>query len=124
MNKWYENLNKSSLTPPAWVFGPVWGILYTLMLLSLILYLNTKYSRLGLILFGVQLVINLMWTFLFFEKKLICGSVINVAILNILVFLTFKEFRKSSIIASNLLIPYMIWILLALYLNVYICLNN
>lgn len=124
MNKWYENLNKSALTPPAWVFGPVWGILYTLMFLSLAIYLNTKYTRVGLILFVIQLIINLMWTSLFFEKKLICGSVINVVILNILVFLTFREFRKSSILASSLLIPYMIWILFALYLNVYICLNN
>lgn len=124
MNKWYENLNKSSLTPPAWVFGPVWASLYTLMGISLITYLNSGYTTRGLLLFGAQLIINLMWSGLFFGKRLICGSLINVAVMNILVFFTYLEFRKSSIIAANLLLPYMVWILLAAYLNLYICVNN
>ena len=124
MNKWYDNLKKSSLTPPAWVFGPVWSTLYTLMAISLLVYLNSKYTTLGLILFGAQLIINIMWSTLFFGKRLICGSLANVLIMNVLVFFTYKEFRKSSIIAANLLLPYMAWILLAAYLNWYICVNN
>ena len=124
MNKWYENLKKSSLTPPSYVFGPVWASLYTLMSISLLVYINSKYTTRGLILFGAQLVINLMWSGLFFGKRLICGSLLNVLIMNILVFLTYMEFRKSSAIAANLLLPYMVWILLAAYLNLYICVNN
>jgi benzodiazapine receptor len=124
MNKWYENLKKSSLTPPSYVFGPVWASLYTLMIISLIIYLNSNYTTKGLVLFGAQLVINLMWSGLFFGRRLICGSLLNVLIMNILVFLTFLEFRKSSAIAANLLLPYMVWILLAAYLNLYICINN
>jgi benzodiazapine receptor len=124
MNDWYKNLKKSSLTPPAWVFGPIWFTLYTMMTISLFFYLNSNYSRLGLVLFGAQLLINLTWSGLFFGKRLICGSLITVIIMNILVFLTYLEFRKSSITAANLLIPYMIWILLAMYLNFYICVNN
>jgi benzodiazapine receptor len=124
MNKWYENLKKSSLTPPAYIFGPVWASLYTLMAISLIIYLNSNYTTKGLILFGVQLGINLMWSGLFFGKRLICGSLINVLIMNILVFFMYLEFKKSSLIAANLLLPYMIWILLAAYLNLYICINN
>lgn len=124
MNKWYENLKKSSLTPPSCVFGPVWASLYTLMIISLIIYLNSNYTTKGLVLFSAQLVINLMWSGLFFGRRLICGSLLNVLIMNILVFLTFLEFRKSSAIAANLLLPYMVWILLAAYLNLYICINN
>jgi benzodiazapine receptor len=124
MNKWYENLKKSSLTPPAYVFGPVWVLLYILMAISLIIYLNSKYTTKGLILFGAQLVINVLWSKLFFDKRFICGSLINVIIMNILVFFTYVEFKKSSAIAANLLLPYMIWILLAAYLNLYICINN
>lgn len=124
MNKWYENLKKSSLTPPSWVFGPVWASLYTLMAISLLVYLNSKYTIVGLVLFGAQLIINIMWSTLFFGKKLLCGSFANALIMNILVFLTYREFRKSSLIAANLLLPYMAWILLALYLNLYICVNN
>jgi tryptophan-rich sensory protein len=124
MNKWYENLKKSSLTPPSYVFGPVWASLYTLMGVSLIVYLNSGYTTRGLILFGAQLAINLMWSGLFFGQRLICGSVLNVAVMNILVFFTYLEFKKSSAIAANLLLPYIAWILLAAYLNLYICVNN
>lgn len=124
MNKWYKNLKKSPLTPPSWVFGPVWASLYTLMGISLLVYLNSKYTTFGLILFGAQLILNIIWSTLFFGKKLLCGSFANVLILNVLVFITYREFTKSSLIAANLLLPYMAWILLALYLNWYICVNN
>jgi tryptophan-rich sensory protein len=106
------------------MFGPVWASLYTLMGISLIVYLNSGYTTRGLILFGAQLAINLMWSGLFFGQRLICGSVLNVAVMNILVFFTYLEFKKSSAIAANLLLPYMAWILLAAYLNLYICVNN
>lgn len=124
MNYWYDALKKSSLTPPAWVFGPIWTVLYTLMSISLIIYLRSNYTLYGLVLFGVQLVLNLVWSTLFFNKRLICTSALNNIVLNLLVFLTYQEFKKSSIIAANLLLPYMAWIALALYLNLYICLNN
>lgn len=124
MNKWYEDLKKSSLTPPAYIFGPVWASLYILMTISLITYFNSGYTTRGLILFGAQLIINLMWSGLFFGQRLICGSLINVIVMNILVFFTYLEFRKASRIAANLLLPYMVWILLAAYLNLYICVNN
>ena len=124
MNKWYDNLKKSSLTPPAYVFGPVWASLYTLMAISLLVYLNSSYTTKGLLLFGSQLVINLIWPGLFFGQRLICGSLLNVVVMNILVFFTYLEFRKSSIVAANLLLPYMAWILLAAYLNLFICVNN
>lgn len=124
MNEWYKNLKKSALTPPAYVFGPIWATLYLLMTISLIIYLNAGYTTRGLILFGAQLAINLMWSGLFFGRRLICGSLLNVLIMNILVFFTYVEFKKSSTIAANLLLPYMVWILLAAYLNLYICVNN
>lgn len=124
MNDWYKLLKKSSLTPPAYIFGPVWTILYILMAISLIIYLQSNYTTKGLILFVTQLIINLLWSQLFFGKRFICGSFINVIFMNILVFMTFQEFKKSSVIAAYLLIPYMIWIILAAYLNLYICVNN
>lgn len=124
MSDWYKSLKKSTLTPPSYVFGPVWTALYTLMIISLIIYLQSKYTTRGLTLFGAQLAVNLLWSPLFFGKQLICLSLVNVIIMNVLVFLTYIEFKKSSLIAANLLIPYMIWILLAAYLNLYICINN
>ncbi len=124
MSDWYKSLKKSALTPPSYVFGPVWTALYILMFISLIIYLQSNYTTRGLTLFGAQLAVNLLWSPLFFGKQLICLSFVNVIIMNILVFLTYIEFKKSSVLASNLLLPYMIWILLAAYLNLYICINN
>jgi benzodiazapine receptor len=124
MNRWYENLKKSSLTPPAWVFGPIWAILYMLLAVSLMIYLNSKYTTKGLILFGLQLAINLAWPYIFFGKKQICISLLNIFIINILIILTYIEFRKSSLLAANLLIPYILWLQLAEYLNFYICISN
>jgi benzodiazapine receptor len=124
MNEWYNNLKKSWLTPPSYVFGPIWASLYLLMTISLITYLNAGYTTRGLILFGAQLAINLMWSGLFFGQRLICGSLLNVIIMNVFVFFTYVEFKKSSQLAANLLLPYMVWILLAAYLNLYICVNN
>lgn len=124
MTDWYKSLKKSSLTPPSYVFGPLWTLLYILMIISLIIYLQSNYTTHGLVLFGAQLAVNLLWSPLFFGKQLICVSFINVIIMNILVFLTYIEFKKSSIKAANLLLPYMIWILLAGYLNFYMCIYN
>lgn len=121
---WYKNLNKSSLTPPSYVFGYVWPILYILIILSFVIYVNGKYTSKGIILYITQFILNLTWTKLFFEKGLICISFLHLAILNVLVFITYTEFIQSSWFAGNLLIPYMIWILFALYLNYYICVNN
>jgi benzodiazapine receptor len=124
MSDWYRLLKKSTLTPPSYVFGPVWTTLYILMIISLIIYLQSNYTTRGLTLFGAQLAVNLLWSPLFFGKRLLCISLVNVIIMNILVFLTYIEFKKSSVLASNLLLPYMVWILLAAYLNLYICINN
>lgn len=124
MNDWYQKLKKSSLTPPANVFGPVWGTLYALMGISIILYLLSKYTPTGIFLFILQLAVNLSWSDIFFRQKQLCTSAYVLFALNILVLFTFIEFRKSSLIAALLLLPYMAWILLALYLNIYICQNN
>lgn len=124
MMNWYTDLNKSKLTPPSYIFSPVWSVLYSLMLISIIIYLKSHYSIKGIILFLTQLIINLLWPILFFRYKYRCISLINLFILNIFVIFTIIEFNKSSPMASYLLYPYFIWILFALYLNFYICVFN
>lgn len=124
MKDWYKNINKSSLTPPNYVFGIIWPILYTLIGISFFVYINSFYTNKGLILFTIQLVLNLIWPYLFFEKRFLCVSLLNIILLNVFVFLTYNEFNKASTLSSQLLIPYMIWIFFAMYLNSYICFNN
>jgi len=124
-DKWYQTLNKSSLTPPSWVFGLVWPVLYIMIILSFLLYLKTKkYSKTGLFIYVFQFIVNLSWTTIFFKYQLLCTSMMILLILNIVGFFTYKEFNRVSILSSTLLIPYMIWILFALYLNLYICIYN
>ena len=124
---WYQSLNKPLFTPPAWLFSPVWIILYITLAISLILY-SIKYTEKkkswGYILFFTQLLVNLAWTPAFFGVKNIALALALIILLDILVVFTIFEFKKVSKTASRILIPYLIWILYATYLNFsYLILN-
>jgi tryptophan-rich sensory protein len=118
---WYKNLKKSTLTPPNWVFGVVWPVLYVFLGISWFLV----YQRNGeLKEFYIQLLLNLIWTRIFFYYKQVeLGFVIICAIL-FFTKKTYTRFLKINAIAAYLLIPYMIWLTFAGYLNGYIMLNN
>jgi len=102
----------------------VWTILYILIIISLIIYVRNKWSKYGLLLFIIQLILNIIWTTIFFRYRLICLSVIDLLLLIVLVCLMIKEFYRVNKYSGYILIPYLIWLLLALYLNIYICLYN
>jgi len=127
MNNWYKNINKSSLTPPSYLFGIVWPILYTLMFVSTLMVWNNKkcfpYCY-PLTLFFIQLVFNLIWTTLFFKLRLLKIALINLGIIILFTFLTIKAYFKINKLSAYLLVPYIIWLLFAFYLNLYITLNN
>ena len=81
---WYRKLNKPSFNPPAWVFGPVWTILFSLMGVALYLVWISPVSRLrtiGLVLFGVQFVLNVVWSYLFFGLNNPLWSLIEIGVL-------------------------------------------
>lgn len=135
---WYESLKKSPLTPPPWVFSVVWPILYILMMLSLVLYIttftktlgNTQYRitktllSTGVIFFLLQLLFNIAWSPVFFQYRQICFSILIITMLLFFLMLTMIEFHKVNILSFYLLIPYFIWSLFALYLNIDICRQN
>jgi tryptophan-rich sensory protein len=121
---WYGKLKKSALTPPSWVFGYAWAILYSFIIVSFVIYVNAKYTATGILLYVVQFAMNLLWSGIFFGQRELCRAFVHLALLNILVFFTYIEFLKASKTAASLLLPYMAWIFLALYLNYYICANN
>ena len=125
--KWYDKLQKSQLTPPNYIFSIVWPILYVLMFISLFKILQTKQCSLyctPLIFFFLQLILNLSWTTIFFRYKLIKTALLVLTSILILTIITFIKFKKISIIASYLLVPYIIWLFFAFYLNFYIVINN
>ena len=121
MNLWYENLNKSPLTPPNYVFGIAWSILYTLIIVSFIT--NNKYClKCPLTYFFIlQFVFNLMWTPVFFKLK---QPILAIIVLLLTLTFTILYFIKSNTISKVLLSPYILWLLFAGYLNMYIIINN
>lgn len=125
--EWYNKLNKSSLTPPNWVFGVVWPILYAMMGVSMFIYLksnNYKIFSCAVLLFLVQLVLNLSWTRIFFKNKNTKLALFVLFLVIIFTILTYRSMRRINKNASMLLIPYILWLLFAFYLNFYIVLNN
>ena len=123
---WYYNLTKPPLAPPDWIFPPVWSILYFSMLVALFLYLfkPAQNKKLGYIYFIAQLILNFLWTPTFFYLQNIVLALIVIILLDIFVILTIKSFYKVSKISGLILIPYLIWILFATYLNIgYLVLN-
>ena len=122
---WYLNLTKPMFSPPNWVFAPAWTILYALIIISFIIYLNSSSrSKIGYVYFAIQMFLNLIWPYVFFGLKSIKGGLFVIILLIIFVILTMFEFFKSSNLAFILLIPYFLWILFALYLNIgYMILN-
>lgn len=125
--KWYNNLNKSPYTPPNKVFSVVWSILYILMIISFYLVWKNKkcfpYCNV-LSLFIIQFILNLSWTTIFFTYKKVKFAFLTMLIIFIITCITFYNFYIINKKASYLLIPYIIWLLFAMYLNIYIILKN
>lgn len=121
---WYNALNKAPWTPPGWVFGVAWTtimICFSIYLGYLFLKSDTVKLRLA---FLLQLVLNIIWNYVFFNKHEVAVGLAIIAALTIIVFTFF--FNNKNIIKSKsyLLLPYMIWLLIATSLNAYILINN
>lgn len=118
---WYDSLKKPFFSPPNWIFGPVWTILYTLMGISAYLVwrqgINDPHVKTALIIFGVQLFLNAIWSPIFFGFKAIHVALIVIAIMWIAILLTILAFFKISTVAAILLIPYILWVSFATILN-------
>lgn len=114
---WYPTLNKPSWTPPAWVFGPVWTILYILMAVSMWLVWQKQPSNDVYFWFGIQLGLNLLWSFLFFYLQSPFLAFVDVCFLWWAILMTMMTFWKYSRPAALLLVPYIIWVTFAIALN-------
>lgn len=114
-----SNFNQSALTPPDWVFPVVWVILFFLMGISatLVYESDCKYKKYGLLIYGVQLVFNFLWSMFFFLGEQFVLSFGWLTILILMVVGMILLFYKCNKTASYLQIPYLVWLLFALYLN-------
>lgn len=117
----FQQLNKPPLSPPGWVFPVVWTILYLLMGLAsyLVLTSGEKPSQIkrALTLYGLQLLVNVLWPVFFFKFGWYLFSFLWLVLLWVLILATMALFYRISKPAAYLLIPYLIWVTFAGYLN-------
>ena len=122
----YAQMPKPALSPPAWVFPVVWSILYVLMGLASYLVLVTPCVHLeqqrALRSYGWQLLLNFLWPLLFFGAQLCFVALLCLLLLLVSVFITAWRFYHIRPWAGYLLLPYILWLLFAAYLNLASCL--
>ena len=125
---WYTTHTKPWFTPPDYVFGPVWTVLYILMGISLYLVLakgwETKHIKTGAALFAAQLGANLLWSALFFGMHSPWAGLVDILLLLALIAATIATFSKISKPAAVLLVPYLAWVCVATALNAGIVILN
>jgi len=117
---WFEKLKKPSFNPPNWLFGPAWALLFTLMGIALYFVItsqNSQVKTLALTFFIIQMILNILWSFLFFKSQNPLGAFIEIIILIIMIITTIFFFYKTNKISGYLLIPYLLWTSFASILN-------
>jgi tryptophan-rich sensory protein len=128
INGFYEPLIKPPLTPPSWVFGPVWTYLYLTMGISLYLFWSARGKasgkQNGYIFFILQLIANFLWSLLFFNLHSPLWALVDIVLMCVLTVANIYFFDRVSRNSALLLLPYLVWILFATYLNAGILLLN
>ena len=131
LSDWYINLNKPSFNPPNWLFGPVWSLLYTFMAITLWKVWSLapspernldkikapKEKELALTWFFIQLALNTLWSFLFFYFQWPLAAFVEIIILWIAILLTIIKFYALVPWTIWLLVPYLLWVSFAAFLN-------
>jgi tryptophan-rich sensory protein len=125
---WYPEIEKPFFNPPDRVFGPVWTTLFVLMGISLYLVwsrgIKTNDAKIALTLFAAQLVLNVLWSIIFFSLKSPLYAFIEIVLLWVAILFTIIWFSKISKTAGYLLVPYILWVSFAAVLNLSIFLLN
>ena len=120
VSEWYPVLQKPSWNPPAWVFGPVWTVLYLMMAIAAWMVWRRRGFREGaaaLLIFAFQLALNAAWSPLFFGLRNPLAGLLDIIPLWAAILATIAAFRKISPLAAALLIPYWLWVSFATALN-------
>lgn len=123
----YKKLNKPKFSPPAWLFAPVWILLYFFMLISFVLIFKAPphpIKGMAYTVFAFQLFLNFSWSPVFFKEKRICDAVFICGVLVFNIAVMILLFYPISHFASLLQIPYLFWTIFATVLNYYICKLN
>ncbi len=118
---WYRRIEKPAWTPPAWLFGPVWTLLYSLMGIAAWLVWRTGWDRPQVRsaerLFVGQLTLNALWTPIFFGRRAFGLALADIIVLWNLILATVVQFYRIRPLAGLLLVPYLLWVSYASTLN-------
>lgn len=118
---WFRIINKPAFNPPNGIFAPVWTTLYIFMGIACFLVWKSSagsaVKRPALMLYGMQLVLNFLWSFIFFGAHELGWALAEILLLWAMILLTILWFRKISIVAAWLLVPYICWVSFATLLN-------
>ncbi len=118
---WYSSLEKPFFAPPNWLFAPMWITLFVLMGIALYLIWESGTERrdvqIALGIFGLQFLLNVLWSFLFFGMKSPLLGFIDILLLWVMILLTIRAFYQVKKSAAYFLIPYIAWVTLASALN-------
>ncbi|WP_299390589.1 TspO/MBR family protein [uncultured Gelidibacter sp.] len=121
---WYTSMNKAPWTPPNWMFGAAW----TLVMLCFSIYMALLYlkqpTKKVITLFAFQFILNVAWNFVFFNQQLVTLGFIIITALTLVIAAFLVTFSKLMHLRSLLILPYMVWIVIATSLNLYILVNN
>ncbi len=119
---WYASLAKSPITPPNWLFAPMWITLFFLMAIALYLVWSSGKPRKEIVLpvslFFLQLALNVIWSVLFFGMHQILFGAIEIVFLWFFIAATIIEFRPVSKVSAYFLFPYLSWVTVATMLNI------
>lgn len=125
---WYATLQKPAFTPPNWLFAPAWTTLFLLMGISASIIwhrgLENRQVKAALMIFLIQLILNMLWSIAFFGLQSPISGVIIIVLLWAAILLTIIVFFKISRLAGSLLLPYIGWVTFAAILNVSISILN
>ena len=121
---WYTNLEKAPWTPPGWFFGVAW----TIVMICFSVYLGFLFSKRSTVnkqmLFTFQVFLNVIWNYIFFNQQLIGPALIALVALAYVIFYFYVYYIKKLGKISYLLLPYLIWLAVAISLNAYILIYN
>mgnify|MGYP001629971747 CR=1 FL=1 len=124
--EFYQSLKQPPLSPPGWVFPLAWTILYSLMgVAASLVWMRDSTGRNGALFFyGLQLIFNFVWPLLFFNARAYLASLIWLLLLWVLILITTARFFQETKAAGWLMIPYLLWVAFAGYLNAGVWLLN
>lgn len=120
ISSWYVGINKPSFNPPNYLFGPVWTTLYILMGISLFMILKSPANEMrkkALLIFSIQLFLNFLWSFIFFNFQLLGLAFIEIILMWLSILTMITIFSKINKTAAYLQIPYLLWVSFASVLN-------